>query len=196
MNIWFSSDHHLYHNNILKYSNRSFDKDQEMADCFIENHNSLVKPKDTVYWLGDFAWNLREDSLEKLINKFNGKKHFILGNHDKPSFYNSLCKKRLFESVNQTLGISINDKYIWLSHYPHRSWNKSFHGSYHLHGHCHGSVFPFGLSFDVGVDCWDYKPISFDQVEQVMDKFTRQFAETPQNERGERQRWFGLQENK
>jgi calcineurin-like phosphoesterase family protein len=193
MTIWFSSDHHCYHSSIIKHCNRPFSSSQEMTEILIQNHNRLVKPTDTVYWLGDFAWNLYEDKLERLVNRFNGKKHFILGNHDKVSFFRSLANKGVFESVNDTKAISINGQYIWLSHYPHRSWNKSFHGSFHLFAHCHGTAQPYGLSHDVGVDSWNFAPISYDMVVSTMNKLTRQHAESIESDTGERKRWNGLQ---
>lgn len=189
MTIWFSSDQHLWHKNIIKFCNRPFETVEEMVSTIIQNHNKLVKPTDTVYWLGDFAWNMREDKLEILANKFNGKKHFIVGNHDRPALFKGLESKGVFESVNQTLGLSLGQQYIWLSHYPHRSWNRSFHGSYHLFGHCHGTALPFGLSFDVGVDCWNFCPINLETINETMNKLTRQFAEG--SDGGERKFWKG-----
>lgn len=190
MTVWFSSDHHLWHKNIIKFCNRPFESVQEMVDVIIQNHNRLVKPTDLVYFLGDFAWNTREDKLEILLNKFNGKKHFIIGNHDRPPLFRSLASRQVLQSVNDVLGVSFGEQYIWLSHYPHRSWNRSFHGSYHLFGHTHGTASPFGLSFDAGVDCWNFCPINLDTVHETMGKLTRQFVEG--NDGGERKFWKGI----
>ena len=59
---------------------------------------------------------------------------------------------------------------IVLLHYAMRVWNRSHHGSWHLYGHSHGSLpdDPNSLSFDVGVDCWGYAPISYQEVKSVM----------------------------
>jgi len=62
---------------------------------------------------------------------------------------------------------------IWMSHYPHWSWPHSGYGSWMLHGHCHGMEKrlrnSFGLKvLDVGVDCFDYKPVSYNQVKSVL----------------------------
>jgi calcineurin-like phosphoesterase family protein len=53
-----------------------------------------------------------------------------------------------------------------------RIWNRSHHGTWHLYGHSHGSLehSPNGRSFDVGVNLWDYKPLSFEQVYDEMNK--------------------------
>lgn len=53
---------------------------------------------------------------------------------------------------------------VFLSHYPHRSWNKKFHGSIHVYGHVHGALPDHDRSTDVGVDCWDFKPVSLEQI--------------------------------
>jgi calcineurin-like phosphoesterase family protein len=49
-----------------------------------------------------------------------------------------------------------------------RSWPNSHYASWHLYGHHHGKLPPYGLSFDVGVDCWDFAPVSLGQVEEKM----------------------------
>jgi len=91
--------------------------------------------------------------------------------------------------------IKIGEQQIWLSHYAHRVWNKSHHGVFHLFAHSHNSLpdDPNSLSFDVGVDATaarlsglpsgktvvagttkpeDYRPISFDEVVEIMSKKT------------------------
>jgi calcineurin-like phosphoesterase family protein len=61
-----------------------------------------------------------------------------------------------------------------MSHYPHKVWPSNHRGAWHLYGHCHGSLpdDPNSLSFDCGVDCHDYFPLSFDEVAAIMEKKT------------------------
>jgi calcineurin-like phosphoesterase family protein len=61
-----------------------------------------------------------------------------------------------------------NQIVITLCHYSMRSWEMSHYASWHLYGHHHGTLEPYGLSFDVGVDCWNYYPISLEQVAEKM----------------------------
>jgi len=55
-----------------------------------------------------------------------------------------------------------------------RVWNKSHHGALNLYGHSHGSLpdDPHALAIDVGVDCHNFTPISFEQVKKIMSKKT------------------------
>jgi calcineurin-like phosphoesterase family protein len=53
---------------------------------------------------------------------------------------------------------------VWLSHYAHRVWPHSWHGDLHLYGHSHGSLPGTPTSEDVGVDCWDWGPVTLDRI--------------------------------
>ena len=103
--------------------------------------------------------------------RLNGMKYLIVGNHDSEK----CIKSKHWASVNNMFELKLTNhpsldtkrQLIVLNHYAMRTWNKSHHGSWHLFGHSHNTLLPHGQSFDVGVDCWDYTPIS---VEQVKDK--------------------------
>jgi len=172
-NIFFTSDTHYGHANIIKYSSRSYSSVEEMDECLIENHNKLVKSNDIIYFLGDFAFK-REGGIKILLSRLNGIKKLILGNHDKciksnPSKY---IGSTLFESIDNYSEIEHNKTKICLFHYGCRVWNKSHHGSYLLYGHSHGRLEPFGKSVDVGVDAkfitTDYRPIHVDEIHDYM----------------------------
>src|SRR5690349_6114561 len=79
---YFSSDWHLGHANIIKYDNRPFKDVEEMNSVIINNHNSIVKPEDEFYFLGDFCMG-DHSKAEGYLQRINGKKYFIRGNHDK-----------------------------------------------------------------------------------------------------------------
>lgn len=177
--IWFTSDWHLDHNNIIQYSNRPFKSVEKMNGAIIDNCNTLVQHDDNLIFLGDFAFSKEIKRIKELRERINCQNfHFIYGNHDKKIRNN----KRDFDGwfdiwgdyAEEDLIITRNggerNKFV-LCHYAMRVWNKSHYGSYHLYGHSHGSLpdDPNSLSFDVGVDCWGFKPISIVQVEQVMN---------------------------
>ena len=169
-NIWFTSDWHLGHANIITHCNRPFVNAHEMDKTILKNHNDLVEPGDVVYHHGDIFFKMGYDQASNLFSQFNGLFHIIIGNHDKFSFLKRLKEDNLIKSYQDVLGVDINGQYIWMSHYPHRSWNKAFHGSWHTFGHVHGRLdpYPSGRSVDVGVDSWDYKPVSFDDLSERM----------------------------
>jgi calcineurin-like phosphoesterase family protein len=176
MTIWFTSDNHFGHKNIIKYANRPFDSVHDMDRIMVERWNEMVKPEDVVYHLGDvgLCW---PKELKKILNKLNGKKCLILGNHDASALKCSEC----FEWIKDYHELAVPDidskdgiNTVVLFHYAMRVWNKSHFGSYHLYGHSHGALedLPNALSFDVGVDSHDFYPINYDEVKAIMNRKT------------------------
>lgn len=195
--IWFSSDWHLGHANIIKYSRRPFlgqeDKnkmdqglisyqdhkwrpDKEsitlMDNSIINNINQVVMPKDELWFLGDFCFGSK-DSYYKTARAYRDRINcdnifMIKGNHDRE------CICNLFTDMFDMKEISHNGQKIVLCHYAMRVWNKSHRGTWHLYGHSHGSLpdDPNSQSFDCGIDCHNYKPLSFFDVGRIMSKKT------------------------
>lgn len=177
MTIFFTSDTHYGHKNIIKYSNRPYSGVDHMNEMLIANWNSVVKPDDTVYHLGDFAFYSDVNKIISIIKRLNGNKVFIRGNHDKIMERPEI--KELFLEYHDYKEIYVQDptaekgrQHIVLLHYGMRVWNKSHRGSWQLYGHSHGSLpeLPGYRAFDVGVDCWNYTPISYNQVKTKMSK--------------------------
>lgn len=168
MNTWFTADTHFSHSNIIKYSNRPFASKFEMDSKLIENWNMKIGQDDTVYHLGDFCF-ANEKEGQSILDRLNGKKHLIIGNHDK-----SGVKLNGWETVEHYKEINIDGQFIVLCHYAMRVWNKSHHGAWMLYGHSHGSLpdDPNALSFDVGVDCHKFQPLNMDDVRRIMKKKT------------------------
>lgn len=174
---WFTSDQHYCHANIIKFCNRPFGNVWEMNEALIENHNAVVKPDDHIYMLGDFCFRGNKGKAIEILKRLNGKKFLIRGNHDQVA-----CKEEVapyFEWIKDYYELSVPDisaprkeQKIVLMHYAMRVWNKSHWGTYHLYGHSHGSLpdDPTSRSFDVGVDCHDYRPICYDEVKVIMDQ--------------------------
>lgn len=163
-NIWFTSDQHYNHAKSIIFGNRPYRDVEEMNEGLIKNHNECVHKNDTCYMLGDFGFGRLED-LKKIRYRLNGKLHLILGNH---CFKNKLDKVSWFTSVSVLKEININKQHITLCHYSMRVWNRSHYNSQHLFGHSHGKLEGQGKSFDVGVDCNSYRPISFEEVQEKM----------------------------
>lgn len=142
----------------------------EHDEALVQNWNTVVTRDDIVYHLGDLGL-CHSTYLGKILNRLNGSIHIILGNHDKTALQISkTANVKRFASISDSKYIRVENQHIFLLHYAMRTWRSSYHGSWHLFGHSHGRMAPFGKSFDVGVDCWDYKPVSFDCVKQKMDQ--------------------------
>ena len=177
--IWFTSDHHFAHANIIKYCNRSFDTVQEMDTKLISLWNSVVGDEYIVYYVGDFTLG-NIHYFKKCIMELNGQVKILPGSHDyrwlaefhpKYTSRSGLPVKLLPPLISlefPELGDGKHPQVIVLCHYAMRVWDRSHHGAWHLYGHSHGSLPGQGLSFDVGVDCNEFKPISLEQVAERM----------------------------
>lgn len=183
-NIFFLSDFHVGHKNVIKFDGRPFKDTDEMHAELIKRWNSVVGDNDIVYYLGDLAF-CRDETTKWFIYSLRGKIHYILGNHDK---IKDISKLNRFESIHEYgTEIFIKDddlkstrgsggyQQIILSHYAILSWNRAHYGSWHLHGHSHGSLMKSNQDYykrkvmDVGVNCIDYAPISYQGVKDIMN---------------------------
>lgn len=168
MTIWFSSDIHFGHKNIIKYCNRPFSSVEEMNEALVANWNKLVSNDDIVYMLGDICMGSLEKSI-RYVPRLNGQKHLIEGNHDEKAVKNPDFVRN-FVWIKDYFELKYNKNLIIMMHYPILSWKKMHYGSVMLHGHCHGSLpRTDGIRrFDVGVDANNYKPISLDKILSIV----------------------------
>lgn len=166
MKIFFTSDTHFGHENIIKYTNRPFKTSYEMDEAIVQNWNRVVTADDTVYHLGDFAFGrTTQEYVSKIAKRLNGKIHLIVGNHEK-------LGKGIpwrFASIKDYDEIEVEGQRIVLFHYGLRTWHHNMRGVWHLYGHSHGTLPAFGKSLDIGVDCWNFTPVEFANLELTMD---------------------------
>jgi calcineurin-like phosphoesterase family protein len=171
---YFTSDTHFGHTNIIKYCNRPFANAGEMDRAMVVNWNAIIKPEDTIYHLGDVSFSSPERTKHILAN-LNGYKILILGNHDRSEFK---MKDWGFNEVHKSLRINLsNGVEANLSHYPYRGTPDDNHvtkfdhknliddGRLLINGHVHDDWKTRPGRFknhmiNVGVDQWDFKPIS------------------------------------
>jgi calcineurin-like phosphoesterase family protein len=147
--------------------------------------NEYVKPEDTLYHLGDFAFNRRSmDTYYGIRKQIKCKTiHFVFGNHDDTLEQKREYLEKIFASYPEYLKeVHVNNQHIVLCHYSMAVWNKSHRGSWNLYGHSHAGaeenldeILPDRRSMDVGVDnayrlLGEYRPFSFNEVKQIMDK--------------------------
>ena len=159
MAVYFTADTHFGHQNIIHHCNRPFPTVEQMDEALISRWNAIVGPHDEVWHLGDFT--IRNGTpAQAYRERLNGEIHLVYGNHDKTTVKNLRCWK----SHQAYAEIEIEDVSIVLCHYAMRVWRKSHHGSLMLYGHSHGNLPPHGNSLDVGVDCWNFEPITLSQI--------------------------------
>ncbi len=172
MTTFFTADTHAYHHNIIRHCNRPWGSADEMTEALANNINEVVGLNDTLYHLGDFAWG-HPKNIERFRGLINcSNVHLMYGNHDKVIRKHEYLRS-LFDSVNDLLTIKTPDNQkIVLCHYAMRTWNCAHHGAWHLYGHSHGNLpeIPRFMSFDVGVDAWQYQPISLSQIKERMNE--------------------------
>lgn len=140
----------------------------EMNQALIDNWNSVVKPGDLVYHMGDFAIGSKYNAwdIDYIISQLKGQIILIRGNHDDKNmgkFEEWFAKVEYLEYIKTDCG----DK-LMLCHYPMRSWRTSIHGSFHLHGHCHGNLEPWGRSLDVGMDAIGFYPKPWEYIKSII----------------------------
>lgn len=194
-NLYFTSDTHFGHKNIIRYSNRPFADVDEMNTTIINNINAKCPADAILYHFGDFGFG-DEQFCSDILDRINCKVIFLDGNHDKPmrsqkvrskfnpvtmfkSWVRSPVRDGLVQEMVPCVELKVKDpdaprgeQLIVMCHYPMLQWNKAHHGSWMLHGHCHGSLkYPFPARIlDVGVDPCGYWPISYNEVKQKMAK--------------------------
>ena len=134
--IFYVADTHFGHANVIRYDNRPFKNIEEMDETLINNWNNVVKKEDIVYILGDFCWK-KENEWIDILDRLNGKKVLIRGNHDLKQMSSKLKNK--FEDIKDYKEIYDNGTKVILSHYPIPFWNGQFRDSVHLYGHIHNS---------------------------------------------------------
>lgn len=165
-NIWFTSDFHFGHFNIIRYRNRPFTTAQEMDEMIANRLNECVKPNDVLYFLGDFCLG-RVEQVTVYRKRITCKTiHFIEGNHDK----GTRKLQHLFASWGLLSEVHVAKQRIVLCHYAMRVWPHHAQGAWHLYGHSHGNLpdEPLSFSLDVGVDTHDFRPWHFDEIRSTM----------------------------
>lgn len=175
-NIFFSSDFHFFHKNIIKYENRPFKTVEEMNETIIKRHNERVKKDDLVYFLGDFSFYASKsrafrgegmpERAEEIIKKLNGHYIFVRGNHDKSTNKINVPNHRIILNKG---GIYIN-----LVHRPKDTviTDEQYYYPLTIAGHVHSKYATKEIShnnkvaliINVSVETNNYYPYSFNEI--------------------------------
>lgn len=167
--IWFSSDHHFGHQNIIKYCKRPFKDVIEMDEKLISNWNECVSKDDVVYYLGDFCFYKDIDVVKKRLKSLNGKKHLILGNHEDTFKVNTWVSAG-FYSVHTSLSLSHLGHQLYLAHTPESKKQLGLSDVIFVHGHVHNNtpaIYEDDLReiiVNVCVENWSYRPIEINEL--------------------------------
>ena len=172
--IYFTSDQHFGHRNIIRFCNRPFFSAGEMDTALIRLWNEKVKETDTVYILGDLMYR-NENPPEYYLGQLKGKKHLVLGNHDE-NWIGKVNTADWFESVSEFCTFSDGQHRITACHYPMLAWPDQ---SYMLFGHIHNNIDPdiwpviraSDKLLNVGVDINGFAPVSFAELVENNKRF-------------------------
>ena len=180
--IFFTSDLHFGHENVIRFDNRPFNTVEEMDEEMIKRWNAKVRKGDIVYVLGDFIWKAATNEAVSIIRRLNGQIILIKGNHDR-FLHNAAAKKALagikdYDDICVTLEDGTTRRCI-LSHYFIPFYNGHRYQAIHLHGHSHfteESVEEVRITtelnekgydlkiYNVGCMYWNYTPVTLDEI--------------------------------
>lgn len=166
-NLFFASDHHFHHSKIVegfgdeKLHARPFDTIEDHDEALIVNHNAVVREQDTVWFLGDvFLAGRNKQGFEyELLNRMNGKKNLVVGNHD------TAQKIREYAPYFQKIvGYHEIGKSIIVSHIPVHTSQVEERFKANIHGHVHSLTIPDDRYFNVSMENINYTPISLEDI--------------------------------
>jgi calcineurin-like phosphoesterase family protein len=152
--IWFISDTHFGHENIIGYCSRPFTCAAEMDEVIVERWNRVVRPQDHVYHMGDVAMKAPQLAI---VGRLNGHKRLIRGNHD---IFDT--RKYLYAGFDEIHGCRVLGNVLF-THFPvHPESLGRFLGN--AHGHIHERPSPAGAYVNLSVERIDYTPVTLETV--------------------------------
>ncbi len=173
--IFYTSDLHFGHKNVIKFSNRPYKDSIDMETKLIENWNKKVALEDTVYILGDMFYG--KSDYCKVLDSLKGKKILVKGNHEQwIERYREL--EEYFEEITDYKIITDNERKVVLFHFPILDWNHKYHNSYHVYGHVHNIqnidtlvMYNQINALNAGVDVNSYEPCTLEELIKNKEKY-------------------------
>jgi calcineurin-like phosphoesterase family protein len=154
--VFFTSDTHFGDAQRIRVDKRPFASITEHDAALIERWNALVGPDDEIYHLGDFTAAKDPARVAELLATLNGRKHLIIGNNDPPA----TIENKAWASVGYYDERQVDGRLLILCHYPFRTWRSMGKGAIDIHGHSHGRLKEAPRQYDVGVDVFDFRPVT------------------------------------
>lgn len=182
--IYFYSDPHFFHENIIRLADRPFSSEEDMNHSLVNSYNAVVNCNDEVYFLGDIAFNRKKiknglldaKKVNNILKKLNGRKYLIEGNHDDWFLKDPLFTRSIFQWIKTRHVLEYNGRSIILIHDPAPYLpdpetgalpvEKLNENEILIYGHVHGD-FVVDIpqpSKCVCVEQTDYRPVSLDDV--------------------------------
>jgi len=183
---WFTSDLHFGPGNVIIYSDRPFSGVGAMNTALVALWNAVVAPDDEVWVLGDLAMGRIDESLS-LAGQLVGRKHLLLGNHDRP-FSDGRRRDKWTERYLTEGGfvelhygevqLDLAGNTVRMCHFPYDGDSGDHDryldhrppddGRWLLHGHVHEKWRQRGRMINVGVDAWAGRPVAEQQLLKLM----------------------------
>jgi calcineurin-like phosphoesterase family protein len=157
---FFTGDTHFGDPRVLRIDKRPFRTIAEHDEALVTRWNGAVSPDDEVWHLGDFALHVSPDRIDQLLDGLHGRKHLVTGNNDGPV----TLAAQGWTSVQSYAEIETDGHALVLCHYAFRTWKNMGRGWLDLHGHSHGKLTRQTRQYDVGVDAWDYRPVTLGTI--------------------------------
>lgn len=189
-NIWYSSDFHFGHSNIIEYCNRPFDDVMDMNKALVAKWNEKVAPEDLAWIIGDIAMGHKQKNMTWL-SKMNGIKFLVMGNHD-PGFGKKLSSSLIADNYSEYFRGVYTSAYhhtktrfgqVFVNHFPYSQDHR--HGERYaehrpkycglplIHGHVHDlwqvNYDMHSPQINVGVDVWDYSPVHISTIREILN---------------------------
>jgi len=168
--IFITSDTFFGRNQIIDLANRPFGDVSEMDNILIQNWNQVVSENDTVYHLGNFAWD--PTVCDDVLRSLNGQKKIMIGDYDMALIETAKYHDNVEIITDQIY--QLHDKRIVLSHWPLEIWSGKNNGVFHFHGHTFNSMktdLKKMNRVNACVDMWNYRPQTVDEMFDLFEEF-------------------------
>lgn len=187
--IYFTSDLHFDHRNVIAYDGRPWSNIDEMNEALLKNINKTCKEDDHLYILGDIFLHNKQKRWIEILDQIKCKNLYLIrGNHDAPKqevkdkfiWVKDYFRLKTMTNEDEIINLPDNlkemirlNKYkvrFVLCHFPIFSWHDMEHGTFHLHGHIHNGGyrdFYHQQKLNVGCMLHEYKPIT---IKDIFDK--------------------------
>lgn len=183
--MWFTSDTHFGHANIIGYSQRPYRDVAQMNDELVDAWNDRVRPDDEIWHLGDVVMGKAEQTLP-IISRLHGRKYLVPGNHDrcwtghrKTGDWAAKYTAAGFTLLDNQSPLELAGRQVLTCHFPyagdshdtdryaeHRPVDR---GQWLIHGHVHEKWRQRGRQINVGVDVWNWAPVHADTLTAMIN---------------------------